>query len=76
MDGGSYGELLRWLDPVVYGFCGVMVELRRERGVGAEAYVALAVSGLTGERLVRFTSAGEERAREFYEALLGTEGRG
>lgn len=69
---GSFVEL----DPIVDGFCGVMVELRRERGVGEEAYVALAVSALTGERLVRFTSAREERARQFYEALLGEEGGG
>lgn len=64
------------MDPICDGFCGVLVELSREPDTSGEAYVALAVSALAGERVVRFGSAREERARKFYEALLGGKGGG
>ncbi len=46
------------LDPVHDGFSGVVVELLRE----GDSYVVLQSAEITGNRLLRFVTASEERA--------------
>ena len=54
------------MDPVLDGFCGVLVELL---GVG-ESYVLLETAAGTGNRLMRFSSRSPELAYAFFEAEL------
>ena len=54
------------MDPVLHGFCGVLVELV---GVG-EGYVLLETAAGTGNRLLRFSSKSPELAYAFFEAEL------
>jgi len=54
------------MDPVLDGFCGVLVELL---GVG-ESYVLLETAAGTGNRLLRFSSGSPELAYAFFEAEL------
>lgn len=51
------------LDPVYDGFSGVVVELLGEGG----SYVVLQSAEVTGNRLLRFVTASEERALEVFE---------
>ncbi len=46
------------MDPALDGFCGVLVEIYREREPsGGFRYVLLETATATGNRLLRFTSA-------------------
>jgi hypothetical protein len=54
------------MDPILDGFCGVLVELL---GVG-ESYVLLETAAGTGNRLLRFTSESPDLAYAFFEAEL------
>jgi hypothetical protein len=58
------------MDPVLDGFCGVLVELL---GVG-EGYVLLETAAGTGNRLLRFASESPELAYALFEAELGSQG--
>ena len=58
------------MDPVLHGFCGVLVELL---GVG-EGYVLLETAAGTGNRLLRFASESPELAHALFEAELGSQG--
>jgi hypothetical protein len=52
------------MDPILHGFCGVLVEL-----VGAgEGYVLLETAAGTGNRLLRYSSKSPELAYAFFEA--------
>jgi hypothetical protein len=54
------------MDPILHGFCGVLVEL-----VGAgERYLLLETATGTGNRLLRFSSKSPELAYAFFEAEL------
>ncbi len=55
------------LDPVYDGFSGVVVELLRE----GDSYVVLQSAEVTGNRLLRFVTASEERALEVFEGEKG-----
>ena len=54
------------MDPVLHGFCGVLVELL---GVG-EGYVLLETAAGTGNRLLRFSSRSLELAHALFEDEL------
>jgi hypothetical protein len=58
------------MDPVLDGFCGVLVELL---GVG-EGYVLLETAAGTGNRLLRFSSESPDLAYAIFEAELGSPG--
>ena len=58
------------MDPVLDGFCGVLVELL---GVG-EGYVLLETAAGTGNSVLRFTSESPELAYALFEAELGSPG--
>ena len=58
------------MDPVLDGFCGVLVELL---GVG-ESYVLLETAAGTGNRLLRLSSESPELAYALFEAELGSPG--
>ena len=58
------------MDPVLDGFCGVLVELV---GVG-ESYVLLETAAGTGNRLLRFASKSPDLAHALFEAELGSPG--
>jgi hypothetical protein len=58
------------MDPVLDGFCGVLVELL---GVG-EGYVLLESAAGTGNRLLRFASESPDLAYALFEAELGSPG--
>jgi hypothetical protein len=58
------------MDPVLHGFCGVLVELL---GVG-EGYVLLETAAGTGNRLLRFASESPELAYALFQAELGSPG--
>jgi hypothetical protein len=54
------------MDPILHGFCGVLVELV---GVG-EGYVLLETASGTGNRLLKVSSRSPELAYELFEAEL------
>jgi hypothetical protein len=54
------------MDPILHGFCGVLVELV---GVG-ESYVLVETAAGTGNSLLRFSSKSPELAYAFFEAEL------
>ena len=56
------------MDPVLDGFCGVLVELL---GMG-EGYVLLETAAGTGNRLLEFRTRRLRLARSVFEAELGT----
>ncbi len=58
------------MDPVLHGFCGVLVELL---GVG-EGYVLLETAVGTGNRLLRFSSRSPDLAYAVFEAELRSPG--
>ena len=58
------------MDPVLHGFCGVLVELV---GVG-ESYVLLETAVGTGNRLLRLSSESPDLAYALFEAELGSPG--
>jgi hypothetical protein len=58
------------MDPVLHGFCGVLVELL---GVG-EGYVLLETAVGTGNRLLKFSSEGPDLAYALFEAELDSPG--
>ena len=58
------------MDPLLDGFCGVLVELL---GVG-ESYVLLETAVGTGKRLLRFSSESPDLAYALFEAELGSPG--
>jgi hypothetical protein len=58
------------MDPVLDGFCGVLVELL---GVG-ESYVLVETAVGTGNRLLRFSSESPDLAYALFEAELGSPG--
>jgi hypothetical protein len=58
------------MDPVLDGFCGVLMELL---GVG-ESYVLLETAVGTGNRLLRFTSESPDLAYALFEAELWSPG--
>ncbi len=55
------------LDPVYDGFSGVVVELTRK----GDSYIVVQSAEVTGNRLLRFVTASEERALEFFEGEKG-----
>lgn len=55
------------LDPVYDGFSGIVVELLRE----GDYYVVQGSAEVTGNRLLRFVTASEERALEVFEVEKG-----
>jgi hypothetical protein len=55
------------LDPVYDGFSGVVVELLRE----GDYFVVLQSAEVTGNRLLRFVTASEERALAVFEREKG-----
>ncbi len=57
------------LDPVMYGFSGVILELLRE----GDSYVVLQSVEATGNRLFQFVTESEERALEVFERGKGTQ---
>jgi hypothetical protein len=54
------------MDPVLHGFCGVLVELL---GVG-EGYVLLETAAGSGNRLLRFSSRSLDLAYALFESEL------
>ncbi len=54
------------LDPVYDGFSGVVVEILRE----GDSYVVLQSAETTGNRLLRFVTASEERALAVFEGEM------
>ncbi len=58
------------MDPVLHGFCGVLVELL---GVG-EGYVLLETAVATGNRLLKFSSKSPDLAYAVFEAELRSPG--
>jgi hypothetical protein len=58
------------MDPVLDGFCGVLVELL---GVG-EGYVLVETAVGTGNRLLRFASESPDLAYAAFESELGSPG--
>ncbi len=55
------------LDPVYDGFSGVVMELLRE----GDSYIVLQSAEVTGNRLLRFVTASEERALAVFERERG-----
>ena len=58
------------MDPVLDGFCGVLVELL---GVG-DGCVLLETAAGTGNHLLRFASESPDLAYALFEAELGSQG--
>jgi hypothetical protein len=54
------------MDPILHGFCGVLVELS---GVG-ERYVLLETAAGSGNHLLKFASGSRELAYALFEAEL------
>ena len=55
------------LDPLYDGFSAVILELLRE----GDSYVVLQSAEITGNRLLRFVTASEERALAVFERETG-----
>jgi hypothetical protein len=59
------------LDPLVEGFYGVLVELRRRED---GAYILYETAALTGNRLLVFSTRSEELAYAAFEQETGRKG--